>query len=48
MACLRLVTFFLERPERSEPCLASCNARPTFFDAAFPYRAGRFFVFVRR
>ena len=36
MACSRLFTFFFERPERRVPCFASCNARPTFFDAASP------------
>jgi hypothetical protein len=38
MACSRLFTFFFERPERSVPCFASCSARPTFFEAASPYR----------
>jgi len=37
MACLRLVTLFLERPERNLPRFASCRARPTFLEAAFPY-----------
>lgn len=39
IACLRLVTFFPLRPLFNVPFLRSCIARPTFFDAAFEYRA---------
>jgi len=39
MACLRLVTFLPDRPERSLPCLRSRIARSTFFPAFFPYLA---------
>jgi hypothetical protein len=31
IACLRLVTFFPDDPERSVPCLRSCIAFFTFF-----------------
>jgi len=34
IACLRLVTFFPERPERSSPRFISCMLRSTF-EAAF-------------
>jgi len=37
IACLRLVTFFPERPERSVPVFLSCIARSTFFWALSPY-----------
>ncbi len=37
IACLRLVTFFPERPERSLPLFLSCIARSTFFWALAPY-----------
>ena len=37
MACLRLVTFLPEPPERSLPRFISCIARPTFLVAAAPY-----------
>src|SRR5439155_9929481 len=37
IACLRLVTFFPERPDRSVPCLRSRITRSTFFDAFGPY-----------
>jgi hypothetical protein len=39
IACLRDMTFFFERPERSLPCFFSCMARSTFFDAVVPYLA---------
>jgi len=39
IACLRLVTFFPERPLRSVPRLRSCIAFSTFSDAFFPYLA---------
>jgi hypothetical protein len=38
MACLRLVTFFPERPLRNVPSLRSCIARFTFDWALSPYR----------
>ena len=44
MACLRLVTFFPDRPERSRPRLRSRIARSTFFDAFLPYFAMRHLV----
>ncbi len=37
MACLRLVTFLRDPPERSSPRLASWMARPTFLDASVEY-----------
>jgi hypothetical protein len=37
MACLRLVTFFPDRPLRKVPRLRSCMARSTFFDAFLLY-----------
>jgi hypothetical protein len=37
MACLRLVTRFLDRPERSWPRFISCIAFSTFSDASRPY-----------
>jgi hypothetical protein len=37
IACLRLVTFFPERPLLSVPALRSFIAFPTFSDAFFPY-----------
>jgi hypothetical protein len=37
MACLRLVTFRPEEPERSVPRFLSCIAFSTFFEAFFPY-----------
>ncbi len=37
IACLRLVTLRLDRPERSVPRLRSRIADLTFVDAAFPY-----------
>ncbi|HEX4332303.1 MAG TPA: hypothetical protein VH040_09200 [Usitatibacter sp.] len=39
IACLRLFTFFPERPLFSVPCLRSCMARLTFDFDFFPYRA---------
>src|SRR5262249_43172227 len=42
MACLRLVTRFPERPERSWPRFISCMARSTFAPALCPYRRGDF------
>jgi hypothetical protein len=39
MACLRLFTFFPERPLRNFPDLRSCIARFTFRPAFFPYLA---------
>jgi hypothetical protein len=36
MACLRLVTFLPDRPERSVPAFRSCNARFTFRPALLP------------
>src|SRR6185295_6581309 len=39
IACLRLVTFLPERPDRSVPRLRSCIARSTFWLAFFPYFA---------
>jgi hypothetical protein len=39
LACLRLFTFFFDRPLRSVPVLRSCKARFTFLPALFPYRA---------
>jgi hypothetical protein len=39
MACLRLFTFFPERPLLSLPRFCSCKALPTFFDAFLPYFA---------
>jgi hypothetical protein len=39
MACLRLFTFFPERPLRNFPDLRSRIARFTFSPAFFPYRA---------
>jgi hypothetical protein len=36
IACLRLFTFFFERPLRSEPLLRSCRARLTLLPAFFP------------
>ena len=39
IACLRLVTFFPDRPLLSVPCLRSCIARSTFFCAFLPYFA---------
>jgi hypothetical protein len=36
IACLRLVTFFPDRPERSEPRFRSCIALPTLFPALGP------------
>src|SRR3954470_21823652 len=39
IACLRLVTFFPDRPERSVPCLRSCMARFTLLCAFLPYLA---------
>src|SRR5436190_15910630 len=41
IACLRLVTFFPERPERSLPRFRSRIARSTFSLAFFPYFAMR-------
>src|ERR1700682_3364337 len=41
IACLRLVTFFPERPERSFPFLRSFIARSTFSPAFLPYFAIR-------
>ena|GEM_PF-5368583 len=37
MACLRLVTFFPERPDLSSPRFISCIARLTFWPAFAPY-----------
>jgi hypothetical protein len=37
IACLRLVTFLPERPDRSVPCLRSCMAFSTLFEAFLPY-----------
>src|SRR6188474_3875700 len=37
IACLRLVTFLPDPPERRVPRLRSCIARSTFSDAFFPY-----------
>jgi hypothetical protein len=37
MACLRLFTFLPELPLLSVPCLRSCIAFSTFFDAFFEY-----------
>src|SRR2546426_823826 len=37
IACLRLVTFLPERPDRSVPCLRSRIARSTFLEAFGPY-----------
>src|SRR5438093_5837378 len=37
IACLRLVTFFPDRPERSLPCFFSFIARSTFSPAFLPY-----------
>jgi hypothetical protein len=37
IACLRLVTFFPERPDLSVPRFRSCIARSTFSDAFSPY-----------
>ena len=37
IACLRLVTFFPERPDLSLPCFISCMARSTFLPDFFPY-----------
>jgi hypothetical protein len=37
IACLRLVTFFPDRPLLSVPCFRSCIARSTFLDAFSPY-----------
>ena len=39
IACLRLVTFFLERPDRSVPRFRSSIARFTICCACFPYSA---------
>jgi hypothetical protein len=36
MACLRLVTFFFERPLRNVPVFRSCIARLTLLAAFFP------------
>src|SRR5438132_356414 len=41
MACLRLVTFLPDRPERRVPCLRSCIARLTLLWAFLPYFAIR-------
>ena len=38
IACLRLLTFFFERPERSEPLFISDIARSTLLEAFLPYR----------
>ena len=45
IACLRLVTFLPDRPERNVPCLRSRIARSTFFCAFLPYFAMRRFSF---
>ena len=37
MACLRLVTFFPERPDRRVPSFSSCMLRSTFLEAFAPY-----------
>jgi hypothetical protein len=37
IACLRLVTFFPDRPLFSVPRFRSCMARSTFSEAALPY-----------
>lgn len=37
MACLRLVTFLRERPERNFPCFISRMLRSTFLPAFAPY-----------
>ena len=50
IACLRLVTFFFERPERSVPALRSCITLATFLEAPVPYFLLVFFLaamFVR-
>src|SRR5438445_2939177 len=39
IACLRLVTFFPDRPDRSLPRFSSCKARSTFSPAFLPYFA---------
>jgi hypothetical protein len=39
IACLRLVTFFPERPDLNVPCFRSCIAFSTFSDALSPYFA---------
>src|SRR2546421_1900149 len=39
IACLRLVTFFPDRPDLSVPRLRSCMARFTFWPAFLPYFA---------
>ena len=39
IACLRLVTFFPERPDFSVPCFRSCIARFTLLCAFLPYFA---------
>jgi pyruvate dehydrogenase (quinone) len=44
MACLRLLTFFLERPERSVPLFISSIARATFLLAFLPERFELFFL----
>ena len=46
MACLRLVTFLPERPERSLPLFISSILRCTFLLAFFPYRREPFFFLV--
>jgi hypothetical protein len=38
IACLRLVTFFPDRPLRNVPRLRSCTAFLTLLDAFRPYR----------
>src|SRR5690242_6780012 len=44
IACLRLFTFFPERPLRNVPALRFFIARSTFLAAPFPYF--RFFAFL--
>ena len=46
MACLRLLTLRLDRPERSWPRYISCIARPTFLEAAVPYLRREAFFFL--
>jgi hypothetical protein len=49
IACLRLVTFFPLRPERSVPLFLRFIALSTRFEAAFPYFLPRedFFAAMR-
>jgi hypothetical protein len=44
IACLRLVTFFPERPLLSFPCFISFMARSTFLPLALLYLRAKFYL----